>query len=218
MKGFLVLIVVVLFACNNEVQYSADATEILSDSGFTNRAAAKNLMVNGLKQGKWVEYYNYSPYGLKPTTDTGAPVYYLTIYNSGKQWGMVRGYKKNGTIICESPYSNGKLNGISKHFLDNGKIGMEGNYINDTAVGLHRFYYNSGKLKSEITFVNGTPNGISKSYYESGALQCEAVEKNGKWESCKMYYENGKLKLETIDRNDSEISRKNCDSTGHEIK
>ncbi|HTB30831.1 MAG TPA: hypothetical protein VK808_02330, partial [Bacteroidia bacterium] len=26
------------------------------DSGFTNKAEAKNLMVNGLKEGKWVEY------------------------------------------------------------------------------------------------------------------------------------------------------------------
>lgn len=28
------------------------------DSGFTNKAEAKNLMVNGLKEGKWIEYYD----------------------------------------------------------------------------------------------------------------------------------------------------------------
>ena len=28
-----------------------------ADSSFTNKAEAKNLMVNGLKDGKWIEYF-----------------------------------------------------------------------------------------------------------------------------------------------------------------
>ena len=35
----------ILFACQQE-------------QGFTNKAEAKNLMVNGLKEGKWMEYFN----------------------------------------------------------------------------------------------------------------------------------------------------------------
>jgi hypothetical protein len=47
MRGFLILIVAVLFSIAGFAQ---------QDSGFTNKAEAKNLIVNGLKEGKWIEY------------------------------------------------------------------------------------------------------------------------------------------------------------------
>jgi hypothetical protein len=124
------------------------------DSGFTNKAEAKNLMVNGLKEGKWVEYADDSS---MDTEDTNAPYYVLTIYNAGKATGIVREYYKCGKLYIESPsLMDDKLNGVAKE------------------------YYESGILKEETPYTNNKTNGVEKEYYENGKLKRETPYNNGK--------------------------------------
>src|ERR1700720_4657367 len=74
----------------------------LPDSGFTNKAEAKNLMVNGLKEGKWIEYMDSN---WLPTVDT---VYYLLVlYKQNYAFGLVHGYYRSGELYCIFPNSNG---------------------------------------------------------------------------------------------------------------
>ncbi len=197
MKGFLILMVSAFVACNNAPeQNSGIMPETISDSGFTNKAEAKNITVNELKEGKWVEYYKFYPYsGLKVTTDTNAPLYYLTIYSSGKPSGLVRSYYKNGKIESISFYSNGQSNGVSKKFYENGTVAMETPTLNGKLNGTSKMYYKSGKIESESSYKDGQPNGMTK-----------------------LYYENGKLKVEKNSINGIDVTSKYYDSTGHEIK
>ncbi len=51
------------------------------ENSFTNKTEAKNQMVNGMKEGKWIEYDD-SDYKL--TTDENAAYYRLSIYHEGK--------------------------------------------------------------------------------------------------------------------------------------
>ncbi|MGP8216566.1 MAG: hypothetical protein ACLQQ4_13445 [Bacteroidia bacterium] len=92
----------------------------LSDSGFTNKAEAKNLIVNGLKEGKWIEYYtfetktlNSNPYKLGVhilTTDTNAPYYDLGVYKAGKLNGIVRYYQnKSNKYMFYHYFINGEI-------------------------------------------------------------------------------------------------------------
>src|ERR1035438_7342943 len=85
--------------------------------GFTNKAEAENKMVNGLKEGKWLEYY-YGDGGEQViTTDTNADYYNLAIYKRGKRYGISRGYYgKSRILFCETSYINGKKNGIEKTY------------------------------------------------------------------------------------------------------
>jgi antitoxin component YwqK of YwqJK toxin-antitoxin module len=197
MKGFLIFILSTLVGCSNAPEQSSSIkSETLSDSGFTNKAEAKNLTVNELKEGKWVEYYKFYPHsGLKVTTDTSAPIYYLTIYSSGKPFGLVRSFYKNGKMESTSFYSNGQSNGISKKFYENGTVAMETSTLNGKLNGTSRMYYKSGKIESESSYKDGQPNGMTK-----------------------LYYENGKLKVETTSINGTVVTSKYYDSTGNEIK
>jgi len=78
------------------------------DSGFTNKAEAKNKMVNGKKEGKWVDQ-------LKEGGDTALPIYRLAVYKSGKLNGIARYYYANGTEYEEEAYTNGTRMGVLKN-------------------------------------------------------------------------------------------------------
>ncbi len=215
---------------------------VADSNGFTNKAEAKNLIMNGLKEGKWVEYFDQNHH---PTTDTNvAFTYYLSCYKKGQLYGIVRGYYRNGQLSSEHPYSNNILNGVEKWYSANGKLGEELPYINGKRNGLDREYFWSGKLHSEIPYVNGkingvrkdyyekgeevsveapytndTVNGLEKFYYESGALESEEPYNNGKLNGIqKEYYESGKLKSETTYSDGIKGATKNYDENGNEIK
>ncbi len=160
----------------------------MSDSlGFTNKAEAKNLKVNGLKEGKWVEYEAYT---IDSTTydttkegifamgwsglhivpaDSNPARYKLTIYRAGKPFGIERDYYINGKLSSEHRYYNGKLNGVT------------------------RVYYESGKLLRTIPFTNGVRVGLEIDYYESGKIHSKTIDNpDGAFEPTVYYKENGK--------------------------
>jgi antitoxin component YwqK of YwqJK toxin-antitoxin module len=66
------------------------------DSGFTNKAEAKNLTVNGLMEGKWIEYTNNTNDNF--TNDTNSLYYRLSVYKDNKPIGVQRGYYKSGKL------------------------------------------------------------------------------------------------------------------------
>ena len=66
MRTSFVLLLLLCLACNG-----------ITDQGFTNKAEAKNQIINGLKEGKWIEYVDGQD---KVTTDTNAPIYLLTFF------------------------------------------------------------------------------------------------------------------------------------------
>ncbi|HTA84509.1 MAG TPA: carboxypeptidase regulatory-like domain-containing protein [Bacteroidia bacterium] len=69
-----------------------------ADSGFTNKAEAKNLTVNGLKEGKWVESV-YTNCCDRPIGDSNLEHYSLVIYKHGKPIGIVRDYDSSWKLI-----------------------------------------------------------------------------------------------------------------------
>jgi antitoxin component YwqK of YwqJK toxin-antitoxin module len=91
------------------------------DSGFTNKAEAKNLMVNGLKEGKWVEYLDSAKVEIEgillmtPTNDTNAPYYSLSVYKKGNLYGIAREYYKGGSLKGAFHFTNGNANGINRY-------------------------------------------------------------------------------------------------------
>jgi antitoxin component YwqK of YwqJK toxin-antitoxin module len=165
------------------------------DSGFTNKAEAKNLMVNGLKEGKWVEYENI--YGNFSTDTSYAECYRLTIYHMGKPLGIARQYYMNNKIWCETPYNNGRRNGIEKWYYSDGKALGETTYNKGEKIGIEHWYYENGILKSETPYTNDKESGIRKTYFENGVLESETPFTNGKINGVdKEYYENSNLKYE----------------------
>jgi len=143
---------------------SAIAQKTHPDSGFTNKAEAKNELVNGVKEGKWIEYDTcYDP------GDTIGKLcsYRLIIFKSDRPTGTVRQYDISGILKSEIPMKNGKENGMERRYYDSGKLMLEAQYVNDKRNGLEKEYYENGKLKSETNYTLGKA-GETKSYDEKG--------------------------------------------------
>jgi len=208
MRGLLILIVALLFSITVFAQ---------QDSGFTNKAEAKNLMVDGKRDGKWLIYIDSNG---TPTTDsTKAVTYALGIFNKGIATGICRGFYMNGKIQGELPYTNGKTNGVAKIYNKNGILVYEAHFIDDKKNGVVRWYYEDGKLKDDLNYINDTVNGIRRLYYENGQLKQESNYTMGKKNGIvKRYFENGMEKSEIMYTNDIKGEAKRYDSTGTEIK
>ena len=150
-----------MFLC---IATAAFAQKLLPDTGFTNKAEAKNQMVNGVKEGKWMEYDTCYENG-----DTiGKPCgYRLTTYRDDRPYGIIRDYDISGILKSEIPMKGGKETGLEKRYFDSGKLMMEASYVNDKRNGAVKEYYENGKLKSETLYINGKA-GETKSFDENG--------------------------------------------------
>jgi hypothetical protein len=177
MKSFPIFLLLLLIACN---------TAPVNDQGFTNRKEAKNLKVDGVKEGKWVEY-SYLFWILKFDTLN----YTLTEYKHGLPVGIVREYYMNGNLKGEVHYGmDGKRNGVAKGFYKDGLLRAENNFTNDKLNGAVDAYFSNGAIDSEATYINGVEDGIVKHYHPNGKLESETIWKDGKKISEKDYPEN----------------------------
>lgn len=140
------------------------ALTVNAQKGFSTKKEAKNEMKKNLKDGNWVEYMDAAG---KPTADTAAPYYMLSVYKKGLKNGLCNSYTRNGKMESSIPYKDGKINGVAKYYYASGKLMGETSYTSDNMNGPQKAYYESGKVKSEATWVNGK-QGASKYYDEDG--------------------------------------------------
>jgi antitoxin component YwqK of YwqJK toxin-antitoxin module len=146
-----------------------------TDSGFSSKAEAKNKMVNGLKEAKWVEYLDETENVIVDTTkmsDTGivAKYYRLTVYKAGKPFGIERYYyvlPGANILFREIPYTNGKINGVYKEYYPDGLVHREYPYTNGMENGIAKDYWDGGNVKYETKYTNGK-EGATKNYDEDG--------------------------------------------------
>jgi antitoxin component YwqK of YwqJK toxin-antitoxin module len=181
MKSYLVLILSLYFT------FTALGQQNPPDSGFTNKGEATNQVVNGQKEGKWIEYVDENG---NFTRKENATSYELAVYKAGKLFGIVRCYYNNGMLESQATYLNGKMNGIHKLYLS-GKIAHEIPYKDGEIDGVAKYYYDSGKISAETPYSNGKINGTEKVYSESGTLVREIVYKHGNVKGKKYYDKNG---------------------------
>ena len=146
----------------------------IPEQGFTNKAEAKNEIINHYKEGKWFEYRDSS---FHVTEDTNAPFYSLITYKTGKIDGVLRFYYKSGKLFKEAPYSDGKVNGISKVYYEDGKLKGEVFLKDDKEVGVGNFFYESGQLRAKTPYTDDKKNGVEKWYYPNGNIKRELAYK-----------------------------------------
>lgn len=206
MRFFLLLILSLAFAFTTFGQSDS--------SGFTNKDSAKNQMVNGAKEGKWVEYFKVSDKLEVETNNRNAPIFRLTVYKSGNPVGIVREYYKNGKLKSEIPYNKGDINGVEKEYAENGELVVIDTLVNGQGSGEIRVYYGNGKIKIEYPFTKDRMM-VEAKLYVPGLIDCVYAAING---TIKTYYENGNLKSETICSEGKNGLTKRFDKNGNEIK
>ncbi len=181
--------------------------------GFEDKYEAKNQLVSGVKEGKWVEYFDSLE---KPTKDTNAPHYKLIQYKVGVPVGIVRKYDKGGILNSETPYKDGKANGIEIQYDEAGNIFGKTPYVNGLRNGVREEYWENGKILSECPYIDGKINGVYVGYTRSGEILEEITYKNGKENgSYKIYQSNGNLMSDAEFKNGKIIHRKDYDLLGN---
>ncbi len=170
----------------------AGSLQLSTQPGFTHISEATNRKVNGLKQGKWVEYLDA---GFKETEVKSKAGYYRLVqyeagkicgtrlifyisgelfgeasYKMGERTGMLKNYYKNGQQKVVTSYVNGKANGPNTEYYENGKILRTSSFQNDKQEGLTRKYFNTGELQWIRPYSYGLTHGIEKTYDEKGQL------------------------------------------------
>jgi len=111
-------------------------------NSFTNKAEAENKTdANGLKEGKWIEYFGEENDLVVKTDKQHALGYTLTTYKAGNVCG------------AQQFYMDGKLMTEIIH--------------KEKGQALYKSYYPNGKLMSETTYTNGVA-GATKNYDENG--------------------------------------------------
>ena len=166
---------------------------------WTFKNTAANKVINGLKQGNWLECLdqNYSV-----TKKDSARFLQNTVYQNSKVFGIQKIYNLNGVLIKEIPYKNGRKNGVAKSYFKSGILKNETTYVDDSLTGVAKEYYENRQLAEEKTMLNGKNDGSCKIYRNNGLLEKEINFKNGKQNGLmKVYYENGHPQIEMTWKN-----------------
>jgi hypothetical protein len=175
-----------------------------ADSGFTHKAEARNITVNGLKQGKWLEYPGRNDDDI--SSDTNSPYYILNYYKDGKRIGVSRCYLKgDGSLFLKELYKDGIQNGLALQYYSNGKVETEVNFTDGKPNGVMKAYYQDGKLKAETTFTNGE-RGDEKDYDDNGnaeSAQMKAIREKRYNDSLQMFNRAIKMATRMKDERDS---------------
>src|ERR1700722_17874497 len=124
-----------------------------AQTGFTNKAEARNDIDSSMKQGKWVEYLDEN----EDISDDTTIYYRLTIYKNDVPTGIAREYYHSGKLRNETPYTNGHIDGVVKSYFESGKLSLEVPYVYGKKEGIERLYYESGKIMSETKYDSGLP-------------------------------------------------------------
>jgi antitoxin component YwqK of YwqJK toxin-antitoxin module len=149
---------------------------IAQENNFTIKSDARNGILDGKKEGKWMELLDINS---QVTKDPGAPLYRLGIYVHDTLNGLVRIYKTDGTLMQELIYSGGHKNGLCREYFPNGKLETIMPMINDTLDGIWTEYFDNGIIHTESPWVMGVQSGLEKEYDTHGNLITETLYTKG---------------------------------------
>jgi MORN repeat variant len=148
-----------------------------------NKTAINHTDSKGLKQGKWVMYYNdttiQSTLQYKNGFKTGNEIIYFPDgkVNIEKSWladeyasvlhGLYKHYDNTGQLIQEMQYFEGEPDDSIKQYYLDGTLEMEGIYDKGNKIEIWKYYDKSGELYKSIDYsdsptdwTDDTQNGV----------------------------------------------------------
>jgi len=207
MRKNLIIIMLVLFAAPLFAQTIETVDVSKAPNGLFKTTAhdctIEGTVLNGQKEGTWIEYYNSNTYLPKKIVN----------YQNGKRNGVFVEIDKTGSITKKAEYKNDKLDGQVSEWYRGGRLSklntykegvMEGqqilcyekggnlevaNYKNGQRDGLTTWYYENGSKKMTIEYKNGGFDGKQETFYNNGSIKSEATYKDGKLQGKKKTYE-----------------------------
>lgn len=151
MKRTIILVCLIYFG--TLVSFSQSESEPLNNSDSV-----------GLKQGRWIHYYNnYDP----PYFDVG-------IYLNDVKEGVWRSFYLDSTLKQDVEFVNGIKNGTFRTYRKDGRIHGRGKYVNGKLDSIFLGYDTLGHLISKLTWEKGEL--VDYEYYNPNAKPTGTLE------------------------------------------
>ena len=168
-------------------------------STTTSDGIIEGTVVNGKKEGAWIEYFNNNTYLPKKI------VYYL----NGKRNGVYVEIDKTGSITKKAEYKNDELDGQYSEWYRGGRLSKMHTYRNGAMDGKQVLCYEKGgnlsggqRQRVAIADKNGYRNGLTTWFYENGVKKMTIEYKDGQFDGLQQaFYEDGSLKKEASYKN-----------------
>ena len=135
----------------------------------SDKYAEQGFLVNGVKNGVWITYYDGEEAGKIKT---------LASYSNGVLNGPYYEYTNRGQIENEVNYVNGLYEGVVSTYKF-GRPTLSKTYKANELNGPSYDYFSDGKLQKETNFKNGKQHGIMTWYNQEGKKTMEYTYKNG---------------------------------------
>ena len=206
MRKTLIIIAMALLAMPTFAQTieTVDVTKA-SNGKFTTKAhdfTIEGQVVNGKKEGTWIEYFNSNTYlpkkivnyvngkknGVFVEIDKTGSITKKAEYKDDVLEGQASEWYRGGRLSKLNTYKNGKLNGKQILCYEKGGNLEVSEYKDGQRDGLTTWFYEDGQKKMTIVYKEGEFNGKQESFYPDGQLKSEATYKNGVLQGKKKTY------------------------------
>lgn len=150
----LIMLFLAVTGCKNSTNTSS------SFKMFDQKEAENKFDKDGLKTGKWIEYFTMDFKHLPDSKDYD--LYRLAEYKKGKPYGKFAYYYKSGKLYLEGSAANVKddntftLDKEAKWYFENGQLAKIENYNNDGELdGKFNSFYENGNTHANLLIENG---------------------------------------------------------------
>ena len=175
-------------------------------------------ILNGLKNGKGIEYYKNGKIKYDGDWISGKlegygkyyyenDEFYIGQWKNNLRHGKGIEYYKNGYIKYDGFFVNDKFEGNGKFIYEDGVFYI-GQWMNNLRNGKGIEYYKNGNIKYVGDWVNGKLEGYGKYIYEDGSYYIGQLMNNFRHGRGSMYYKNGNHLLNAIWVNDKALRHK----------
>ena len=202
MRKNLIIIMLVMFATTMFAQTieTVDVSKAPSGAYRTNTSdgTMEGTVVNGHKDGTWIEYFASPAYLPKRIIN----------YKNGKRDGVYLELDKTGSITKKAEYKNDKLNGQCSEWFRGGRLSKLNTYKDDVLEGQQILCYEKGGNLEVSNYKNGKRDGLTTWYYEKGTKKMTIEYKEGRFEGKQQtFYEDGSLKSEANFKNGKQVGK-----------
>ena len=169
----------------------------------TNEVVIEGTVMNGQKEGTWIEYFVSTPHlpkkivnfehgrknGIYVEIDKTGSITKKAEYKNDVLDGQTSEWFRGGRLSNLNTYKNGKLDGLQILCYEKGGNLEESNYKDGQRDGVTTWFDENGNKKMMITYKNGQFDGKQETYYSDGSLKSEAMYKDGKLQGKKKTYD-----------------------------
>ena len=193
MRKNLIIIALVLFAAPMFAQTIETVDVAKAPDGLFKATAPdctiEGMVVNGKKEGTWMEYFNSNTYLPKKIVN----------YHNGKRNGVYVEIDKTGSISKKAEYKDDMLDGQLSKWYRGGRLAELHTYKQGVMEGQQILCYEKGGNLEVSNYKNGVRDGETSWFDEKGGKKMTIFYKNGQFDGQQLvYYPDGSLKSEAV--------------------